>query len=319
MKVKNIISIILNLLTVAAVIVGILICFGIIAIPGAQQVQVTGLVAFFSVFSALFIGVAALIGFIGNIFSLKTNRPVSSLVFGFRLMAAVSGIVTFIFVLVYLLPTGSTGELAQKIILYFIIPLMLTATVMFLDVDKRWSFKLTFLGPVIVIVYIAYTLPLTLMGVWQDVYEFASYFTAPNWWKGLLLIAILVFGSYGIGALIWLVNRVIYLIFVGDSVDEEITEEEEAIAKVVEVTKEDEAIEEEVVEEVKSSGYIGPRVYHISRHKQDDRWQVKFANGKRALKVTNTQAEAIVYAKQLIKANGGSLRVHSVKGRIRKA
>ena len=42
-------------------------------------------------------------------------------------------------------------------------------------------------------------------------------------------------------------------------------------------------------------------------------------NGQKAIKLFNTQAEAIVFAKKLAKSQEGSIRVHSVKGRIRKA
>ena len=63
----------------------------------------------------------------------------------------------------------------------------------------------------------------------------------------------------------------------------------------------------------------GPRVYHISKRSEDNMWQVKFAKGKRAVKLFKTQAEAMEYAKQLTDSNGGSIRVHSLKGKIRKA
>lgn len=62
-----------------------------------------------------------------------------------------------------------------------------------------------------------------------------------------------------------------------------------------------------------------PRVYHVSKRSEDNMWQVKFANGKRAVKLFKTQAEAMEYAKSLANSNGGSIRVHSLKGKIRKA
>ena len=39
------------------------------------------------------------------------------------------------------------------------------------------------------------------------------------------------------------------------------------------------------------------KVYHISKRKEDGKWQVKFANGQRALKLFDTQLEAIAFAK----------------------
>ncbi|MCQ2793344.1 MAG: DUF2188 domain-containing protein [Bacilli bacterium] len=66
---------------------------------------------------------------------------------------------------------------------------------------------------------------------------------------------------------------------------------------------------------VKSSG----KVYHISQHPTENKWQVKLAKGEKALKLFDTQAEAIAYAKEISKNQGGSIRVHSMAGKIRKA
>ena len=59
------------------------------------------------------------------------------------------------------------------------------------------------------------------------------------------------------------------------------------------------------------------RVYHISKN-DDDKWQVKLASGEKAIKLFNTQKEAIDYAKSLVDTQGGSYRIHSLKGKIRK-
>ena len=58
------------------------------------------------------------------------------------------------------------------------------------------------------------------------------------------------------------------------------------------------------------------RVYHIS--KNDDNWQVKLAGGEKAIKLFKTQKEAIDYANSLVETQGGSIRIHSLKGKIRK-
>ena len=59
------------------------------------------------------------------------------------------------------------------------------------------------------------------------------------------------------------------------------------------------------------------RVYHISKN-DDGKWQVKLANGEKAIKLFDTQLLAINYAKELVKTRGGSIRIHSLKGKIRK-
>ena len=61
------------------------------------------------------------------------------------------------------------------------------------------------------------------------------------------------------------------------------------------------------------------RVYHISRQKIVGKWQVKLANSKKAIKYFDTQLEAINYAKGLVKTQGGSIRVHSLTGQMRKS
>ncbi|MCH5180938.1 MAG: DUF2188 domain-containing protein [Erysipelotrichales bacterium] len=58
------------------------------------------------------------------------------------------------------------------------------------------------------------------------------------------------------------------------------------------------------------------RVYHIS--KNDENWQVKLAGGEKAIKLFKTQKEAIDYANSLVETQGGSIRIHSLKGKIRK-
>ncbi len=60
------------------------------------------------------------------------------------------------------------------------------------------------------------------------------------------------------------------------------------------------------------------KVYHVSHHPSEDKWQVKLAKGEKALKLFDTQLEAIQYAKEVSKSQGGSIRLHSVNGRIRK-
>jgi hypothetical protein len=61
-----------------------------------------------------------------------------------------------------------------------------------------------------------------------------------------------------------------------------------------------------------------PRVYHISKQIDSGKWQVRLATGQKAIKLFDTQEQAIFYAKSLVKSQGGSIRVHSLKGKMRK-
>ena len=60
------------------------------------------------------------------------------------------------------------------------------------------------------------------------------------------------------------------------------------------------------------------RTYHISRQPDTHKWQVKLAGSTKVIRVLDTQAEAIAFTKGLVESRGGSYRIHSVKGRIRK-
>ena len=58
--------------------------------------------------------------------------------------------------------------------------------------------------------------------------------------------------------------------------------------------------------------------YHVSRREKDGKWQVKFAKGEKAIKLFDTQAEAIAYAKDLAERNDGTHTIHKKDGKIRK-
>ena len=57
--------------------------------------------------------------------------------------------------------------------------------------------------------------------------------------------------------------------------------------------------------------------YHISLN-DDDKWQVKAENAERALKLFDTQKEAIDYAKVVAGNQEGNIVIHKVNGKIRK-
>lgn len=58
--------------------------------------------------------------------------------------------------------------------------------------------------------------------------------------------------------------------------------------------------------------------YHISLRADDGKWQVKLAKGGKAIKLFDTQAEAIAYAKTLAENQDGSMVIHKKDGSIRK-
>lgn len=84
----------------------------------------------------------------------------------------------------------------------------------------------------------------------------------------------------------------------------------------------DDAIESEEESGASENGEKAPakrnyKAYHVSKHPTLDKWQVKGTGSDKALKLFDTQEQAIQYAKQVAKNQGVSIRVHSKKGRIR--
>ena len=57
--------------------------------------------------------------------------------------------------------------------------------------------------------------------------------------------------------------------------------------------------------------------YHVSL-REDGKWQVKLSRGERAIKLFETQAEAIKFAKDKAKAQKGYITIHMVDGKIRR-
>ena len=55
------------------------------------------------------------------------------------------------------------------------------------------------------------------------------------------------------------------------------------------------------------------RTYHLVK-RSDGKWEVKFAGGQKAIKLFDTQKEAVEYSKQMAKNQGGSMLVHNSKG-----
>ena len=95
--------------------------------------------------------------------------------------------------------------------------------------------------------------------------------------------------------------------------------EEKKIDKKV-VKKEDKkpVKAEKKVEKKETKAEVANKTYHVSKRKEDGKWQVKFASGEKAIKLFATQVEAIEYAKKLANNQDGSLQIHKVDGKIRK-
>ena len=60
------------------------------------------------------------------------------------------------------------------------------------------------------------------------------------------------------------------------------------------------------------------KTYHISLRKSDGMWQVKAAGAEKAIKLFNTQAEAIEYCKPLAENQDANIMIHKKDGSFRK-
>ena len=316
-KLRKIFSLIVNLIAVAASIVGFIIL--------RTSLQIIDFAKFFTLVTNLSIVVVGLISVgyaVDGLIKKDKDNVLPEFVFVLKLITAVGSLITFITVVAYLQHTVYKGmEFTNPLVLnnichHYVGPLAFICGLIFFDLDKKYSFKLTFFGIIVLVIYMCYAIPFSNLDLawWgEPPYVFMSIKNVGNWM--FLLLPGFLIGGYVASFLIWLLNRICYLIFIGEEITEkEETPEEKKLEKTVKVTEAD----KEEVNDIIKTGYKGPRIYHISKRSSDRMWQVKFANGKKAIKLFYTQAEAIVFAKQLAKSQDGSIRVHSVKGKIRK-
>lgn len=281
------------------------------------------LVKYFTLLSGAFALLISFVAIIYNIVRLinKDDKD-SKILFALKLIASVATGITFLTVICYLQWQGNfmSDVPIVNITLHYVGPILFLISFLYFDIETKRKFTYAFIGPTLVIIYGLYTvIGSSIWNMWNDdVYGFTNFANHPLL-QNVIVTLIFVFGSLAFSFLLWLINRINYLIFTGDEIDETELSKEEETDDTVEVTKEDEEVLENEIKETASKGYSGPRIYHISKRKEDEMWQVKFANGKKAIKLFNTQKEAIIFAKKLALTNKGSIRVHSLKGRIRKA
>lgn len=71
--------------------------------------------------------------------------------------------------------------------------------------------------------------------------------------------------------------------------------------------------EPKVLPEPKEVKPVTGRTYHVSK-REDGKWAVKFAGGVKAIKLFDTQKEAIAYTKVMAENQDGAMLVHNSKG-----
>ncbi|MGM9873993.1 MAG: DUF2188 domain-containing protein [Bacilli bacterium] len=243
-----------------------------------------------------------------------------------------------------------------NLILHYICPVLFSLSFIFLETDSKHKFKYVSFSPILVIVYFAYVIPLVVTDVFTDPYGFIN-FTSKSWFNNVLICLLYFVLSILIAIVLYSLNHIFYMVY-GEGqdnkesllrlnlsktqviVDEDKSKEEDDIIKDDEIEKpvdnkedssyiieekidenlpiEENKDEEVIVEENNKTSSNRGKIYHVTYREDIGMWSVKFEKGKRAIKLFKTQAEAIKYTKQLMKTQDASIRVHSLKGKIRK-
>lgn len=101
-----------------------------------------------------------------------------------------------------------------------------------------------------------------------------------------------------------------------DGTDAEVTEpEDEPENAAEEETSAPAAAEARPAADKKAAGN---KTYHISKRRDENRWQVKIAGGAKAIKLFNTQYEAIDFAKKLAENQEAKIVIHKEDGTFRR-
>lgn len=264
-----------------------------------------------------------------------------------RFLSAVMSLITIVVVAVFLVPASPLG--AKLLIdtnegfvfMHFICPILSLLQFIFLEIEPKGKFKKTFEPFIATLIYGVAILITMFVIKGQDVAKAADFVPYPFFlvtedlidaYKVLhtdapamsvgsnigILVGV-IFISYAMSVILWALNRLSHNIFIGEVYEVE-------SPKSAKKKKETEVTGNVFANFMKSKVAFGDnkpvsggQTYHISYHDRKLKtWKVKSENAGRALKVFPTQKEAIDFAKACVKKNGGSIRIHSMVGKIRK-
>lgn len=348
-KGRIIIGLILNLLILAGVGFAVSnVYFGYLKMP-AQSYHAF---EYFTVDSNVFLAVTSLLMFICDIKTLKGGK--ASRVFQtLKLIAVVGTTLTAIVSIAYLYPKGiqpleTLYGLEANLWLHAVVPALGLLSFIIENEPRMKAWAYAFFGIALPVAYGGVVVTLVKLGLMPDPYGFLT-IKPEAIWENIAWFAGLIVGSYLIAFLILLLHN----IGAGKVVKAEIKAEESApkqeeapaLPPVNEAKPEEEKPAEEPKPEeapVAEEPIVAPepkpepvtvlaprtayahkikkpsnaRTYHVTKQ-PNGQWQVRLAGGNKAIKLFDTQREAIAFAKGLVESRGGSYRIHSVKGKIR--
>lgn len=303
---------------------------------------------YFTTWCALLGGSIAVIGVVYNCLKeiykeYKIPKSISAL----KLLNVTNLLVCFFSTLVFIGP----GYLFESY--FYLIRVILTIlsfiNYILFDFWHKLSFKYTLFGVIPITLYMLIYSFLMVFDVLKPLYNFEN-IHANSWYITLLFFIIIILGAILLGWVSNLLNHLFRRLFIGEEYiasgkttiipklvlegeqeanniqqneDNKNTDNEDLNKKEEEnVTNKDE-IKQESSEQLNKpiSSYqkkFTSRVYHISRQKMVGKWQVKLAGSKKPIKYFDTQLEAINFAKGLVRNQGGSIRIHSLTGQMRK-
>lgn len=337
-----------NLIVTALGVVGIV----MLLLESSDKV---GIFQYFTVLSNVLVTLASFVGVILHIASLAKGKNLVKEGFQvFKLLTVVCAAITFTMVLTFLMPRDPNNDIwfkGSQLFMHAIVPIASVASFILSEYMTKIRFRFFFIPAIALIVYGAYyaifafTAPQGSLVDWYGFMFEAGNRIAPvdvskfTFGTFFLFIGLSIGGALAFGFVFWLLNKIVNLIFVGYTInsDGEEVSEEETVTEEETVEEEPQEVEEEKSEKKTATSKTpktkapktaasapkkykdGARVYHIARSKFVSRsWQVKLAGGEKAIKIFSTQAEAIDYAKRLVRSQGGSIRIHSMKGQLRK-
>lgn len=309
---------------------------------------------YFTTWCALLGGSIAVIGVVYNCLKeiykeYKIPKSISAL----KLLNVTNLLVCFFSTLVFIGP-GYLFESYFYLIRVILTILSFINYILF-DFWHKLSFKYTLFGVIPITLYMLIYLFLMVFDVLKPLYNFEN-IHANSWYITLLFFIIIILGAILLGWVSNLLNHLFRRLFIGEEYiasgkttiipklvlegeqeainlssnnennnEDKTTDDENNNDKETNLTNtnQQEENKEEANEQLAKpiSSYqkkFTSRVYHISRQKMVGKWQVKLAGSKKPIKYFDTQLEAINFAKGLVKNQGGSIRIHSLTGQMRK-
>ncbi len=303
---------------------------------------------YFTTWCALLGGSIAVIGVVYNCLKeiykeYKIPKSISAL----KLLNVTNLLVCFFSTLVFIGP----GYLFESY--FYLIRVILTIlsfiNYILFDFWHKLSFKYTLFGVIPITLYMLIYSFLMVFDVLKPLYNFEN-IHANSWYITLLFFIIIILGAILLGWVSNLLNHLFRRLFIGEEYiasgkttiipklvlegeqeanniqqneDNKNTDNEDLNKKEEENVANKDETKQESSEQLNKpiSSYqkkFTSRVYHISRQKMVGKWQVKLAGSKKPIKYFDTQLEAINFAKGLVKNQGGSIRIHSLTGQMRK-